>query len=58
MTPRKTKILVSPVWIRIVKIWDTLFELIKTNTVQRKEHEVRTLVTWSNKSHVYNEQRI
>ena len=28
-TPRRTKILISPVWNKILKIWDTLFELIQ-----------------------------
>ena len=28
-TPRRTKILISPVWNMILKIWDTLFELIQ-----------------------------
>ena len=28
-TPRRTKILISPVWKKILKIWDTLFELIQ-----------------------------
>ena len=28
-TPRRTKILITPVWNKILKIWDTLFELIQ-----------------------------
>ena len=28
-TPRKTKLSVSPVWNRILKIWDILYELIQ-----------------------------
>ena len=28
-TPRRTKILISPVWNKILKIWDILFELIQ-----------------------------
>ena len=28
-TPQRTKILISPIWNKILKIWDTLFELIQ-----------------------------
>ena len=28
-TPRRTKTLISPVWNKILKIWETLFELIQ-----------------------------
>ena len=28
-TPRRTKILISPVWNKILKIWDTLFEFMQ-----------------------------
>ena len=28
-TPPRTKILISPIWNKILKIWDTLFELIQ-----------------------------
>ena len=28
-TPRGTRILISPVWNKLLKIWDTLFELIQ-----------------------------
>ena len=34
--PGKTKI-VPPVWNKISKIWDTLFELIQTSTMQQKK---------------------
>ena len=29
-TPRRTKVLISPVWNKIFKIWDILFQLIQT----------------------------
>ena len=38
MTPRRIKILVSPVWNKILKIWDTLSELIQKEVQCRENH--------------------
>ena len=42
-TLRRTKILVSPVWNQILKIWDTIFELIQIE-VQCSQNEFITFL--------------
>ena len=37
-TPRRTKILITPVWNKILKIWDTLFELIEIDVQYSKNY--------------------
>ena len=37
-TPRRTKILISPVWNNILKIWDTIFELIQIEVQYSKNY--------------------
>ena len=38
MTPRYTKILTSPVWNLILRIWDTCFELMQIETLCNKNY--------------------
>ena len=37
-TPRKTKVLISPIWNKILKIWHTRFELIQTEVQCSKNY--------------------
>ena len=37
-TPRRTKVLISPVWNKIFKIWDILFQLIQTEVQYSKNY--------------------
>ena len=41
-TQRRTKVLISPVWNRILKIWDTLFELLQIE-VQCSKNYLKTV---------------
>ena len=44
--PWRTKIIISPVWNKILKFWSTLFELIQINSVNNKN------TSTTSKSHV------
>ena len=37
-TPRGTKILISPVWNKTLRIWDTIFELINIEIQYNKNY--------------------
>ena len=47
--PRRTKILISPIWNKTLKVWDTLFELIQIEAQCNKNYFKCFLITRSNK---------